>query len=131
MTSFIRSNTKVQLYFNCPEKMDRIARMCKETNYEDMTLIISTKNPFTGRQAKHRIRFGKGWMEKDAEIQLVDYIYGGSKGIIIFTTVSDCVEVIDCWLECPRNRIHLGRPTDFEIGWDVRPWILMEEDLTF
>ncbi|CAB3979207.1 Hypothetical predicted protein [Paramuricea clavata] len=67
-------------------------------------------------------------MGKVAEIQLVGYIYGGPKGIIIFTTVSDCVEVIGCWLECPTNRIHLGRPTDFEIGWDVRPWILMEEE---
>jgi hypothetical protein len=42
MTSFRRTDTKVQLYFNCPEKVDRIGRMCKSTNYKDMTVIIST-----------------------------------------------------------------------------------------
>jgi hypothetical protein len=53
MTSFRRSNNEVQLYFNCPEKMNRIKRMCKYTNYEEMTVIISIMGE-RGLEVKHR-----------------------------------------------------------------------------
>ena len=48
--------------------MDQILRMCEDTNYRDMTLIVSTVGYFSSRSAKHRIKFGKGWMGKDVEI---------------------------------------------------------------
>ena len=107
---------KVQLYFNCPGKMDRIERMCKYTNYEDMTVIISTISE-RDLIAKHRIKFGKGWMDRNAKIRGVDYVSGGPKGIIIFITISESVDVIDCWLESPKDSIHLGIHTDIVNNW--------------
>jgi hypothetical protein len=68
--------------------MDRIARMCKYTNYEDMTVIITTIGE-GGLEAKHRIKFGKGWMGRNAEIRGANYLYGGPKVIIIFITISE------------------------------------------
>ena len=115
MTFFRRSNNEVQLYFNCPEKMDRIARMCKYTNYEDMTVITTIGEG--GLEEKHRIKFGKGWMGRNAEIRGVDYFYGSPKGIIIFITISESVDVIDCRLESPEDRIYLGLPTDVTNNW--------------
>jgi hypothetical protein len=104
------------MYFNCPEKMDRIERICTYTKYDDMTVIISTIGE-RGLIAKHRIKFGKGWMGRNAKIRGVDYVSGGPKGIIIFITISESVDVIDCWLESPKDRIHLGIPTDIVNNW--------------
>jgi hypothetical protein len=98
MTLFRRTDNKVQLYFNCPEKMDRIVRMCRYTGYKDMTVIILTMGGID-IVAKHRIKFGKGWMGRNAEIRGVDYVYG------------------KCWLESPEDRIHLGTPTDIINNW--------------
>ena len=116
MTFFRRSNNEVQLYFNCPEGMDRIAMMCKYINYEDMTVIITTIGEW-GLEETHRIKFGKGWMGRNAEIRGVNYLYGGPKGIIIFITISESVDVVDCLLESPKDRIHLGPPTDITNNW--------------
>ena len=116
MTSFRRTDTKVQLYFNCPEKVDSIGRMCKYTNYEDITVIIST----IGERdliAKRRIKFGKGWMGKDAGIKGVNYDSEGLKGIHILIVISESIDVIDCWLKSPEDRIHLGEPTDIVYDW--------------
>ena len=109
-------NNENQMYFNCPEKMDRIERICTYTKYDDMTVIISTIGE-RGLIAKHRIKFGKGWMGRNAKIRGVDYVSGGPKGIIIFITISESVDVIDCWLESPKDRIHLGIPTDIVNNW--------------
>jgi hypothetical protein len=116
MMSFRRTNTKVQLYFNCPEMMDRIARMCKYTNYEDMAVIILTIGE-SDLIAKHRIKFGKGWMGKDAGIKGVNYDSGGPKGIRILITIYESIDVIDCWLKSPKDRINLGEPTDIVYDW--------------
>jgi hypothetical protein len=109
--------------------MDQILRMCEDTNYRDMTLIVSTVGYFSSRSAKHRIKFGKGWMGKDVEIRLVDYVYGVSKGILVFVTVSARIVVVDCWLENPKGRIHLaiGSPTDFD-NWYNNPIMFGEEE---
>jgi hypothetical protein len=101
-----REDNKVQLYFNCPEKINQIARMCKYTDYKDITIIIHTFGE-SGLPAEHRIKFGKGWMGKGAGIRGMDYLYGGLKGIHILITISESVDVIDCWLEGPEDRIHL------------------------
>ena len=111
-----RTDSRVKLYFNCPEKMNRIERMCKYTNYEDMTVVIST----IGERdliAKHRIKFWKGWMGKDAGIKGVNYDSGGLKGIHILITISESIDVIDCWLKSPEGKIHLGEPTDIVYDW--------------
>ena len=116
MTLSRRMDNKVQLYFNCSEKMDRIARMCKHTDYKDMTVIISTMGKI-GLIVKHSIKFGKGWMCRNAEIRGAYYLYGGLKGIHILITISESFVVIDCWLESPEDRIHLGPPTDIINNW--------------
>ena len=119
MTLFSRTDNEVQLYFDCHEKMDRITRMCKYINYEDMSVVITTLGE-TGLLAKHRIKFGKGWMGKGAEIQGVDYLYGGPKGITIFITISESVDVIDCCIENLKDKkdaICLGLPTDVTYNW--------------
>jgi hypothetical protein len=130
MTTFRRTDTKVQLYFNCPEKVDRIGRMCKSTNYEDMTVIISA----IGERdliAKHIIMFGKGWMGKDAGIKGVGYVSEGPKGIRILITISESIDVIDCWLESLEDRIHLGEPTDIVYDWlpNSVTWTELTEEL--
>ena len=77
----------VQLYFNCPEKMEQISRMCEETNNEDMMLIVSTGSG-NNKIASHIIKFGQGWMGKDAEIRLVDYGHReGVRGIFVLVTI--------------------------------------------
>ena len=111
-----REDNKVELYFNCPEKINHIVRICKYTDYKDITIIIHTFGE-SGLPAKHRIKFGKGWMGKGAEIRGVDYLYGGQKGIHILITISESVDVIDCWLEGSEDRIHLGTPTDIINNW--------------
>jgi hypothetical protein len=117
MRQFTRSeDNKVQLYFNCPEKINQIARMCKYTDYKDITVIIHTFGE-SGLPAKHRIKFGKGWMGKGAGIRGVDYLYGGLKGIHILIIISESVDVIDCWLEGSEDRIHLGTPMDIINNW--------------
>jgi hypothetical protein len=116
MTTLRRTDIRAQLYFNCPEKMNHIKRMCKYTNYKDMTVILSTLSE-GGLVAKHRIGFGKGWMGKDAGIKGVSYYSGGLKGIRILITVSESTGVTDCWLESSEDRIHLGPPTDIVGNW--------------
>ena len=54
MTLFGRTDRKVQLYFNCPEKMDRIAKMCKNTNYKDMSIITTIEGEL-GLEARQKI----------------------------------------------------------------------------
>ncbi|CAB4032333.1 Hypothetical predicted protein [Paramuricea clavata] len=56
-------------------------------------------------------------MGKGAEIRGVDYLYGGLKGIHILITISESADVIDCWLKGPKDRIHLGPPTDIINNW--------------
>jgi hypothetical protein len=56
-------------------------------------------------------------MGKGAEIRGVDYLYGGPKGITIFITISESVDVFDCCLESPEGRIYLGIPTGITNNW--------------
>ena len=90
--------------------------MCKYTDYKDITVIIHTFGE-SGLPAKHSIKFGKGWIGKDAEIRGVSYLYGGLKGIHILITISESVDVINCWLKSPEDRIHLGPHTDIINNW--------------
>ena len=60
-----------------------------------MSVIITTIGE-RGLEVKHRIKFGKGWMGRKAEIRGVGYFYGGPKGITIFITISESSDVFDC-----------------------------------
>jgi hypothetical protein len=35
---------KVQLYFNCPKKVEKILMLFKETNYSDLVLIVTVEH---------------------------------------------------------------------------------------
>ena len=37
-----RADLRIQLYFNCPEKMDRITRMLKRVDYRDIMFTIKS-----------------------------------------------------------------------------------------
>ncbi|CAB3978263.1 Hypothetical predicted protein [Paramuricea clavata] len=65
-------------------------------------------------------------MGKDAEIRLVDYVNGGSKGIFVSVTVCAGIVVVDCSLDNPKGRTYLGRPTDFEEGEEEERVELLE-----
>ena len=109
---------RVQIYFNCPDKMERIERMLKRADYDDVSLTLTYTGP-TGRPAWLRIRFGSGWTGRGAKIQGVDYLYGGRKGIIVFITISSNLYIINsCRLRGPENTIHLGNPTEITYDWD-------------
>ena len=51
---------------------------------------------------------GKGRLNYDSE---------GLKGIHILIAISESIDVIDCWLKSPEDRIHLGEPTDIVYDW--------------
>ncbi|CAB4020656.1 Hypothetical predicted protein [Paramuricea clavata] len=109
------------LYFNCPDKMKRIERMFKRADYKDVSLALTFTRP-TGSRSRLRVRFGRGWTGRGAEIQGVDYLYGGKKGIIVFITISSSLYVIhSCHLEGPEDTIHLGNPTEIKYDWSDCP----------
>ncbi|CAB3996842.1 Hypothetical predicted protein [Paramuricea clavata] len=56
-------------------------------------------------------------MVKDAGIKGVNYVSEGSKGIRILITISESIDMIDCWLKSPEDRIHLGESTDIVHNW--------------
>jgi hypothetical protein len=113
---------RVQIYFNCPDKMERVERMLKRADYEDVSLTLTYTGP-TGRPAWLRIRFGSGWTGRGAEIQGVDYLYGGRKGIIVFIPISSNLHIINsCRLRGPENTIHLGNLTEISYYWDDDPF---------
>jgi hypothetical protein len=67
--------------------MEEILKMCKSSNYADIELIVKTEafNRTTRhmRKSGHRIRFGKEWMGKDAEIELVTNLFTKRPKVII------------------------------------------------
>jgi hypothetical protein len=65
--------------------MNQIERMCKHTNYEDMKVIISTISE-RNLTARHEVKFGEGWMGKDAGIKGITNRSGDLKGIRILLT---------------------------------------------
>jgi hypothetical protein len=95
-----REEVGVQFYFECPEKMDRIIRMLKRADYKDLIFTVKVAC-YDGdnididdaiplpRLAELKVKFGKGWMGKDARIRIVDdSILRTPKGIRVFITMS-------------------------------------------
>lgn len=87
--------------------MDRIIRMCKQTNRKDITFAFTSISLAVHGYAGQKLKFGEGWMGKNAEIRGVD-----SKGIIVSITISDNTVIHKCCLKSPEDEIHLGEPTD-------------------
>ena len=86
MTLFGRMDRKVQLYFNCPEKMDRIAKMCKHTDYKDMTIIITIMGK-RALDARLRVKFGKGWIQVEVFVALLHRTYVPAPVLSICTSL--------------------------------------------
>ena len=107
-----REEERVQLYFNCLEKMDYTERMLKRVDYMDtmFTMEVGGENG----PAKLKVKFGKGWMGKGAEIHRVNNLKGEPKGIMVLITISESTYPYDCCIESKKNKkdgICLGIPT--------------------
>ena len=91
-----REEETVQIYFYCPEKMDRIISMLKRVDFTDIMfttkfLCLNDELPEDDGSAKvagHKIKFGKGWMGKNAEIHRISNILGEPKGITVSIDVA-------------------------------------------
>ena len=59
-----RKEERVQLYFNCLEKMDYIERMLKRVDYMDTMFTMEVRGE--NGPTKLKVKFGKGWMGKGA-----------------------------------------------------------------
>jgi hypothetical protein len=73
---------EVKLYFNCPRQMDRIIRMLKRVDYRDTMFTMEVLCENDGL-AKLKVKFGRGWMEKNAGIYRVNNLKGEPKGIMV------------------------------------------------
>ena len=117
-----REEERVQLYFNCPEKVEHIERMLKRVvGYKDIVFtFISIAT--SGRSTRIKVKFGRGWTGRGAEIRGVDYFYGGKKGIIVFITISSNAYMIyKCCLKSPEDKIHLDEPAEITYDWLLSP----------
>ena len=117
---------KVGLYFNCPEKMERILRFCEVTEYSDVSLVLVTESIASGLVSKHSIRFGKGWMGRDAGIFPVRSARGDYKGIVVQVSVRGGLWLRECLLKSSADRIPLGEAVGLS-GWNSMSETLMEE----
>jgi hypothetical protein len=108
--------------------MERISGFLDNTDRSDMSLVVCVRNWLSGHMAKHEIKFGKGWMGRNAGIKYVRHRYTGNlKGVHILVSVASEVTVWDCWLKSSVDRIHLGRPTDIS-EWNIKSDALMDEE---
>ncbi|CAB4007392.1 gag [Paramuricea clavata] len=65
--------------------------------------------------AKLKVKFGKGWMGKGAEIHRVNNLKGEPKGIMVLITISESTYPYDCCIETQKNKkdgICIGIPTE-------------------
>ena len=58
MRQFRRKENRVQLYFNCSERMDHIERMLKRVDYKDIVFIMEVGGDYG--PAKLKVKIGKG-----------------------------------------------------------------------
>jgi hypothetical protein len=108
---------RVGLIFRCPEKMDYIERMCRRANYEDIVLTIEYTTykyeetppiyeemlplmPIGEHTAGVRVKFGDGWMGKNAEIRRLDPTDEEPEGILVNIRFFDIFESpLRCWIK--------------------------------
>jgi hypothetical protein len=120
---------RVGLVFNCPEKMDYTERMCTRANYEDIVLTIGYTTykyvetppmyqemlplmPIGVRTAVVRVKFGKGWIGKNAEIRRLDPRDEDLEGILVIIRFFDnCESPLRYWiknLKDTEDKVFLG-----------------------
>jgi hypothetical protein len=125
MRQFRRKENRVQLYFNCSERMDHIERMVKRVDYKDIVFIMEVGGDYG--PAKLKAKFGKGWMGRGAEIYVVNNLGGEPKGITVSITISESTYMYDCYIENQKDRkdrICLGIPDGINY-----PYIYIHPDL--
>jgi hypothetical protein len=112
----VRTSGRFKLYFYCPEKMSRIKDMCENTSYEDMTLTVVDVN-IPNHSVEHKIKFGEGWMGKDAGIVCASDYHKNPKGIYILVKLPYDIKIDNCRLESPEDTIQLGEITETINNW--------------
>jgi hypothetical protein len=101
---------RVGLIFRCPERVDRIERVCKRVNYEDIMLALEFTTPVFGgilpiptghRIAKVNVKLGEGWIGRDAEIRSLKSADNGEPyGILVILNISDLTpDIRRCWIK--------------------------------
>jgi hypothetical protein len=117
---------EVKLYFNCYGRMDRIIRTPKRVDYRDFMFTMEVlRNEFDGK-AKLKVKFGRGWMGKNAEVYWVNNLKGEPKGIIVSITISESTFPYDCCIENMKDKedvVYLGEPSDiiYPFTWRFFP----------
>ena len=133
-----RKKDRVQIYFRCPEKMNRIVDMF---NRFDSTDIVFTAKFLYGtdldpegaepRIARFRTRLGCGWMGRDAKVHKIYGIWG-LKGIGITINIfryNHYVDISFCTIGNIKDRediIHLGEPEGIDYKSCYSPFPLIE-----
>ena len=108
-----------KIYFYCPEKMSHIKNMCENTNYKDMTLAF-TDVSIPDHSVEKKIKFGEGWMGRDAGIVCAPDYYENPKGIYVLVELPYDIGINNCRLESPEDTVQLGEVTEFVNGWFQR-----------
>ena len=112
----VRTSGRFKLYFYCPEKMSHIKNMCENTNYEDMALtVVDVSVP--NHSVEHKIKFGEGWMGKDAGIVCASDYHKNPKGIYIPVELPYDLKIGNCRLESPEDTAQLGEITETVDDW--------------
>jgi hypothetical protein len=119
------------LIFRCPEKVDHIERMCKQVSYKDIMLTIEFVrrarlflSPIrTGpRTARVNVKFGNGWMGKNAEIRRLNFANGEPGDILVIITISDLNKFPHrCWIKNLKDKedtVLLGEVEDMLTYWE-------------
>jgi hypothetical protein len=114
--SIVRTSGMFKLYFYCPEKMSHIKNMCENTNYEDMTLTFEDVS-IPNHSVEKKIKFGEGWMGRDAGIVCALDYYENPKGIYVLVELPYDIEINNCRLESPEDTVQLGGVTEFVDDW--------------
>ena len=114
--TIVRTSGMVKLYFYCPEKMSHIKNMCENTNYEDMTLAFADVS-IPNHSVEKKIKFGEGWMGRDAGIVCALDYYENPKGIYVLVELPYDIGINNCRLESPEDTVQLGETTEIVDNW--------------
>jgi hypothetical protein len=110
---------KVQLYFNCPKKVEKILKLFKETNYSDLVLIVTVEHLDGDWWARDHVR-----PEMDIGIQPVYFLHTGEiRGVHVLVYLPGDLRIGKCWFKSPTDRIYLGRPNCWS-KWGTKSIIL-------
>ena len=114
--------------------MDRIISMLKRVDYTDIMFTMEflcvngelPEDDGTVKIAVHRVKFGKGWMGKNAEIHRISNLWGQPKDITVSINIFKYAYFINigfCAISNLRDRedvVHLDGPSgiNYKYCWD-------------